>query len=96
MKREPQALIYTILIDDKPVVAIAARGSEARELCREEWFQEELSGLKLKSEPLYRPGMRLRARPSTEEEWVRYDKACSEAEDAEDILFVYLVDLDGE
>ena len=40
--------------------------------------------------------MRLRARPSTEEEWVRYDKACSAADDTEDILFVYLVDLDRE
>jgi hypothetical protein len=84
----PQAVIYTILIDDKPIVAIAARGSEARELCKEEWFSDELSGLKLNGEPLYRPGMRLRARPSTEEEWVRYDIACSEAVDAEDILFV--------
>jgi hypothetical protein len=96
MKREPQALIYTILIDDKPTVAIAARGSEARELCREEWFLEELSVLKLNGEPLFRPGMRLRARASTEEEWVRYDKACSAADDTEDILFVYLIDLDRE
>ena len=47
MKREPQGVIYTILIDDKPTVAIAARGSEVRELCREEWFLQELSGLKI-------------------------------------------------
>lgn len=52
MKREPQALIYTILIDDKPTVAIAARGSDARELCRGELFLEELSVLKLNGEPL--------------------------------------------
>jgi hypothetical protein len=92
----PHAVNYTILIDDKPIVAIAARGSEARELCKEGWFLEELSALKLNGEPLYRPGMRLRARPSTEEEWVRHDKACSVADDTEDILFVYLVDLDRE
>lgn len=92
----PQAVIYTILIDDSPVAALAARRSEALELCKEEWFLEELSLLKSNGEPLYRPGMRLRARASTEEEWVRYDKACSAADNAEDILFVYLVDLDRE
>jgi hypothetical protein len=92
----PQAVIYTILIDDRPVVALAARRSEAIELCKEEWFLEELSRLKSNGEPLYRPQMRLRARASTEEEWVRYDKACSEAVDTEDILFVYLVDLERE
>jgi hypothetical protein len=77
MKREPQALIYTILIEDKPIVAIEVRRSEARELCKEEWFLEELSVLKSNGEPLYRPGLRIRARPATEEEWVRYDEACS-------------------
>ena len=96
MEAKSQALIYTILIDDKPTVAIAARGSERRQLCREEWFLEELSVLKLNGEPLFRPGMRLRARPSTEDEWVRYNKACSAADDTEDILFVYLIDLDRE
>jgi hypothetical protein len=92
----PQAVIYTILIDDRPIVALAARRSEVVELCKEEWFLEELSRLKSNGEPLYRPGMRLRARASTEEEWVRYDKACSAADAPEDILFVYLVDLDRE
>ena len=96
MKREPQGLIYTILIEDKAMVALQARGAEARELCKEEWFLEELSRLKWKGEPLYRPGIRLRARPAAEDEWVRYDEANKEAGDSEDILFVYLVDLDRE
>jgi hypothetical protein len=38
------------LIEDKPVVAIEARGSEARELCKEEWFLEELSLFKSNGE----------------------------------------------
>jgi hypothetical protein len=92
----PQAVIYTILIDDSPIVALAALRSEATELCKEEWFLEELSRLKSNGEPLYRPGMRLRARASTEEEWVKYDKACTAADAPEDILFVYLVDIDRE
>ena len=96
MKREPQGLIYTILIEDKAMVALQARGAEARELCKEEWFRDELSRLKSNGEPLYRPGLRVRARPATEDEWIRYDKACSAADSAEEILFVYLVDLDRE
>jgi hypothetical protein len=94
MKREPQTLVYTILVEDRSVVALDARGSEARELCKEEWFREELSRLKSNGEPLYRAGLRIRARPATEEEWARYDRACSAADDRQDILFVYLVDLD--
>ena len=96
IKREPQGLIYTILIEDKARVALQARGSEARELCKEEWFREELSRLKSNGKPLYRPGLRVRARPATEDEWIRYDKACGAADSAGEILFVYLVDLDRE
>jgi len=94
MKQKPQTLIYAILIEDKAVVALEAHGSEARELCKEEWFRKELSLLKSNGEPLYQPGLRIRARPATEEEWARYDRACSAADDTQDILFVYLVDLD--
>ena len=96
MKPKYQTLIYTILADDKAIVALQASGSEARELCKEEWFRGELSRLKSNGQRLYGPGMRLRTRPATEEEWVRYDKASSAAHNAKDILFVYLVDLDRE
>ena len=94
MKPKPQALIYTILADDQPIVAIEATGTEARELCKEDWFREELSLMKWKGEPLYNLGIQLRARPATEEEWVRYDEASREAGKSEEILFVYLIDLD--
>lgn len=95
MKHEPP-LICSILIEDKAVVALEARGSDARELCKADGFLEELSHLKSNGEPLYRPGLRIRARQATEEEWIRYDKACSAAAAPQDILFVYLVDLDRE
>ena len=64
MKAKPQALIYTILANDPPIVAMEATGTEARELCKEEWFREELSLLKRKGEPLYNLGIQLRARPN--------------------------------
>ena len=94
MKPKPQSLIYTILADDKPVAALESSGSEARELLKERWFLQELTALKVDGEPIYKPGTRLRARPATEEEWAIYDHESKTAESEEEILFVYLVDLD--
>ena len=94
MKSNSQSLIYTILADDRPVAALNATGPEAREILKEEWFLDELAALKIYGEPLYKPGTRLRARPSTEEEWQVYDKECKTADDADAVLFVYLIDLD--
>jgi hypothetical protein len=94
MKQEPKGLIYTILAGDKPIVALEANGREAGELCKEEWFRAELSALKSKGEPLYGPGIKLRARPAVEEELVKYEEASKNAQGADEILFVYLVDLD--
>ena len=94
MKHKHSSLIWTILVEDVPVAAVKASGPEARELCKEKWFLEELSLLKIKGEPLYKPGVRLRARPATEDEWLTYDRECSAADDAEDMLFVYLVQVD--
>jgi len=94
MKHKPTIMIYTILADDKPVAAIEASGYEARELLKEQWFLQELSTLKVEGEPIYKAGTRLRARPATEDEWAVYDQECKMAEDADEILFVYLVALD--
>jgi hypothetical protein len=94
MKLKSQSLIYTILADDKPVAAIEASGPEARELLKERWFLTELAALKVDGEPIYKPVTRLRVRPATEDEWAIYDQECKAAEDVDEILFVYLVDLD--
>ena len=94
MKRKPKELIYTILAGEKPIVALEASGREAGELCKEEWFRNELSELRSKGEALYQKGIRLRARPAVENELVRYQELTGEAEASEDIQFVYLVDID--
>jgi hypothetical protein len=96
VKSAPLKIIYTILADDKPVAALEATGVEARELLKERWFAEELAALKVDGEPLYKNGTKLRARPATEEEWTVYEKESQAADDVDDILFVYLVDLDRE
>ena len=94
MKLKPQSIVYTILADDKPVAALEASATEARELLKERWFIQELSALKVDGEPIYKTGTRLRARPATEDEWAIYDRECNTAEHSEEVLFVYLVDLD--
>jgi hypothetical protein len=64
MKPTSGALIYTILVDGKPVVALEARGREAAELCREEWFRSDLCALSSNGEPLCGIGSKLQARPA--------------------------------
>jgi hypothetical protein len=66
--RAPLGLIYTILVDGRPVVALEATGREAVELCREEWFRTELCALSSNGEPLCRIGSKLQARVAVEEE----------------------------
>jgi hypothetical protein len=94
MKHDAKGLIYTILAGDKPIAALAANGREASELCKEKWFREELSALKSKGEPLYGTGVRLRARPAVESELVRYQELSDKAKASDEVLFVYLVDID--
>ena len=94
MKPPPVKIIYTILADDRPIAAIEATGIEARQLLRERWFAEELASLKVGGEPIYKSSTRLRTRASTEDEWAIYDQEAAKTDDPEDLLVVYLVDLD--
>jgi hypothetical protein len=72
MKRAPKGLIYTILADGKPIIALEASGREAAELCKEEWFRAELSALNSNGEPICGTGSKLQARPAIEEEIASY------------------------
>ena len=96
MKPAPEELIYTILANDRPVVALEARRYAARKLCKDGWFRNELSTMKFKGEPLVSPGSRLRARPAVESEWEKYDRADRATQDTKEVLFVLLVELDNE
>jgi hypothetical protein len=88
------ALVYTILADGKPIVTLEASGREAAELCREEWFRADLCALSSNGEALCSIGSKLQARPAIEEERIRYQEASKEAEASDDLLLVYLVELD--
>ena len=69
----------------KPIVALEASGREVAELCKEEWFRAELSALNSNGEPICGTG----------KEIAKYRQGSKEAEDSDDLLFVYLIDLDG-
>jgi hypothetical protein len=77
MKPTSRALIYTILVDGDPVFALEARGREAAELCREEWFRADLCRLTSNGEPLCKIGSKLQARPAVEEERVKFREGAS-------------------
>ena len=93
--RAPKGLLYTILADGKPIVVLEASGREAAELCREEWLRADLCRLTSNGEPLCKIKSKLQARPSAEDERVEYLEGSNEAKESDDILLVYLVDLDG-
>jgi NADPH-dependent 7-cyano-7-deazaguanine reductase QueF-like protein len=78
MKRWSEELIYTILVDGQPVVTLEAKGREAAELCREEWFRAELSALNSNGEPICGTG-KLQARTATKEEIAEYWQGSKEA-----------------
>ena len=91
----PLALIFTIEVDGRPTVSFEARQlREASELCKEEWFRSDLNALKSNDEPVCRIGAKLKARIATEGERARYREASQEVEASDDIVMVYLVELD--
>ena len=89
-------LIFTIVVDGKPTVSFEARQlREASELCTAEWLRADLNTLNSNGVPLCGIGSKLRARIANEAEREIYRQAASGAEASDDILFVYLVELDG-
>jgi hypothetical protein len=71
------------------------RAREARELCREEWLRADLSVLATNGVPVCNASAKLTARIATEAETAIYLDAERAAERSDDIMLVYLVDLDG-
>ena len=89
-------LIFTIEVDGRPTVVFEARQlREAAELGKEEWFRDELTTLISNGEPICGIGSKIKARGATEIERGRYREACQDALVSDDLLLVYLVELDG-
>jgi hypothetical protein len=96
MARSTLGLIYTIEVDAKPIVAIKVKQSrEAAEICKEEWLRSDLESLSSNGEPLCRTASKLRARIANDAERATYVEAAADVKQSDDILLVYLVELDG-
>ena len=93
MPRKP--VIYTVEVDGKPTLAFAGYAREAAEICKEEWFRGDLTGLTSSGIPLCVPGSTLKPRIANASEMAIYQEAAKEANASEDILLVYLIELDG-
>jgi hypothetical protein len=88
-------LIFTIDVDGKPTVAFEARNlREAHELSREEWFRADLSVLSSNGVPLCQIASKVKARMANAPELALYREAAGATTASDDILLVYLVDLD--
>lgn len=90
-----QALIYTVEVDGKPILAFDGHAREAAELCREAWFRSDLNELSSNGDPLCLPGSTIKTRIANEDEMAAYREAAKEAKAPDEILFAYLVELDG-
>lgn len=88
--------IFTIEIDSKPTVAFKASNlREAFELCREDWLRADLTVLNSYRVPLCNPKSKLRARIATDLEIAAFRDGAAVVPPSDDILLVYLVELDS-
>ena len=88
--------IFTIVIDDKPILVFEARNlREAAELCHEQWLKSDLAEAESEGRPLWDGTARLRARIALPEESALFAEARN-GQPSDGIMLVYLVELDGD
>ena len=89
--------IYTIDIDDRPTLTFEARNlREARELCHEYWLKEDLAEAKSDGIPLWDGKAKLKARFALPDEAVVFAEAEKNSQFSDDLMLVFLVNLDGD
>jgi hypothetical protein len=88
--------IFTIDVDDRPTVTFAVQSlRQARELCREHWFKEDLSEAQSRGVPLWDGKAKMRVRYARPDEATRYAEANENRQPSEDMLLLFLVELDA-
>jgi hypothetical protein len=91
----PLPSVFTIAIDGKPTITFEASNlREAFELGQQDWLRADLTTLNSNGSPLCGPQSSLRARIATDRETAAYREGFAAAVSSDDILLVYLVDLD--
>jgi hypothetical protein len=90
--------IFTLEVDGRPTLAFEASGTkQAKEICRESWLLDDLSSLTSSGERLRTSKSKLSVRLASPDEASIFSLAANTMEDAsDDMVLVYLVNLDGE
>lgn len=95
MTPTPVARVFVLSVGERPILAFEARNTpEARELCSEPWLLDDLAALKSEGHPIWNGQDKISVRPGAADEISLFHEADG-TEDAEEILLVYLVALDG-
>ena len=86
--------IFTLEIGDKPIVSFEAKNlRKSSELCREQWFQDDVIRLKSNGVFLWDGKAALKTRYASEAETAAFLEATGEAP-SDEMILVYLVALD--
>ena len=89
--------IFTIEIGDRPTLTFEAQNlREAHELCREQWLKDDLAEAKSGGVPLWDGKATLRARIALPDESAVFAENKNNDQPADELMLVYLIELDGE
>jgi hypothetical protein len=87
--------VFTFEVDDRPILTFEASAiREAQSLCKESWLREDLGSLKSGGVPLLTGNAKLSVRAATPEEAIAFAGG-AEVTSSDDMVLVYLVELDG-
>jgi hypothetical protein len=88
--------IFTIEIGDRPTLTFEAQNQrEAQQLCHEQWLKDDLAEAKSHGAPLWDGKAKLRARIALPDESALFAEAKNNGQTSDELMLVYLVELDG-
>jgi hypothetical protein len=88
--------VFALDVDAKPTLTFEARNTrEAQQLCKEPWLRADLNSLKSNGVLLCDDTAKFSVRPATDEEAGIFRDGSAETKPSDDMMLVYLVELDG-
>ena len=88
--------VFTIEVDGRAIATFEVKTvSEAQSLLKESWLRADLASLKSGGVPLLVSNAKMSVRPATVDEIVIFGRGARTAKPSDDVLIIYLVQLDG-
>jgi len=88
--------IFALDVDAKPTLTFEARNTrEAQQLCKEPWLRADMNLLKSNGILICDDTAKFSVRHATTEEAAIFQNGSAEAKPSDDMMLVYLVELDG-